>query len=60
VKETRKLTDAFSWLNNLAEMSVHGQPIVLCHYAMRIAPVDGRPWIVHPESAAAETNEAAP
>lgn len=35
-KETRKLTDAFSWLNNLAEVSVHGQPIVLCHYAMRV------------------------
>ena len=35
-KETRKLTDAFSWLNNLAEISIHGQPIVLCHYAMRV------------------------
>jgi calcineurin-like phosphoesterase family protein len=35
-KETRKLTDAFSWLNNLAEISIRGQPIVLCHYAMRV------------------------
>ena len=35
-RETRKLTDAFSWLNNLAEISVHGQPIVVCHYAMRV------------------------
>ena len=33
-KETRKLTDAFSWLNNLAEISVPGQPhrgLPLCH-----------------------------
>ena len=35
-KETRKLTDAFSWLNNIAEISIHGQPIVLCHYFMRV------------------------
>jgi calcineurin-like phosphoesterase family protein len=35
-KEARKLTEEFSWLNNLAEISIHGQPIVLCHYAMRV------------------------
>ena len=35
-KEVRKLTEEFSWLNNLAEISVNGQPIVLCHYAMRV------------------------
>jgi hypothetical protein len=27
-KEARKLTEEFSWLNNLAEISIHGQPIV--------------------------------
>ena len=35
-KEARKLTEEFTWLNNLAEISIHGQPIVLCHYAMRV------------------------
>jgi calcineurin-like phosphoesterase family protein len=35
-KETRKLTEVFSWLSSLAEISVHGQPRVLCHYAMRV------------------------
>ena len=35
-KEARKLTEEFSWLNNLAEISIHGQPIVLCHYALRV------------------------
>jgi len=35
-KEARKLTEEFSWLGNLAEISVKGQPIVLCHYAMRV------------------------
>jgi hypothetical protein len=35
-KEARKLTEEFSWLNNLAEISIHGQLIVLCHYAMRV------------------------
>jgi hypothetical protein len=24
------------WLDNLAEVSIHGQPIVLCHYALRV------------------------
>ena len=35
-KQIRKLTEEFSWLSNLAEISVHGQPIVICHYAMRV------------------------
>ncbi len=35
-KQVRKLTDEFSWFSNLAEISIHGQPIVICHYAMRV------------------------
>ena len=35
-KQIRKLTEEFSWLSNLAEISIHGQPIVICHYAMRV------------------------
>jgi calcineurin-like phosphoesterase family protein len=35
-KETRKLTQEFSWLGDLAEVLVNGQRIVLCHYAMRV------------------------
>ena len=35
-KETRKLTQEFTWLNDLAEVSLNGQRIVLCHYAMRV------------------------
>jgi calcineurin-like phosphoesterase family protein len=35
-KQVRKLTEEFSWLSNLAEISIHGQPMVLCHYAMRV------------------------
>lgn len=35
-KDTRKLTDEFSWLGDLAEVSINGQRIVLCHYAMRV------------------------
>lgn len=31
-----KLTEEFSWLNNLGEIFIRGQPIVLCHYAMRV------------------------
>jgi calcineurin-like phosphoesterase family protein len=30
-KEARKLTEEFTWLGNLAEISVKGQPIVLRH-----------------------------
>jgi calcineurin-like phosphoesterase family protein len=35
-KETRKLIQEFSWLNDLAEVSLNGQRVVLCHYAMRV------------------------
>jgi calcineurin-like phosphoesterase family protein len=35
-KETRKLTQEFTWLNDLAEVSLNGQRIVLCHYALRV------------------------
>jgi hypothetical protein len=24
------------WLDNLAEVSIQGQPIMLCHYALRV------------------------
>jgi calcineurin-like phosphoesterase family protein len=34
-KQARKLEE-FSWLDNLAEVSIHGHPIVLCHYALRV------------------------
>ncbi len=35
-KDIRKLTQEFSWLGDLAEISVNSQRIVLCHYAMRV------------------------
>jgi calcineurin-like phosphoesterase family protein len=35
-KEARKLIHEFSWLNDLTEVSINGQRIVLCHYAMRV------------------------
>jgi calcineurin-like phosphoesterase family protein len=35
-KQIRKLTEEFSWLSNLAEISIHGQAIVICHCAMRV------------------------
>src|SRR5271163_4275578 len=35
-KQIRKLTEEFSWLSNLAEISIHSQPVVICHYAMRV------------------------
>ncbi len=35
-KDTRKLTQEFCWLGDLAEVSINGQRIVLCHYAMRV------------------------
>jgi calcineurin-like phosphoesterase family protein len=30
-KDTRKLTQEFSWLGDMAEVSINGQRIVLCH-----------------------------
>ena len=35
-KQACKLKEEFSWLDNLAEVSIHGQSIVLCHYALRV------------------------
>ena len=35
-KDTRKVTHEFSWLGDLAEVSINGQRIVPCHYAMRV------------------------
>jgi hypothetical protein len=35
-KDTRKLIQEFSWFNDLAEVSLNGQRIVLCHYAVRV------------------------
>jgi|SRR5580704_742354 hypothetical protein len=32
----RKSKEEFSWLDNLAEVSIHGRSIVLCHYALRV------------------------
>ena len=35
-KDTRKLTQEFSWLGDLAEVSINGQRIALCHYAIHV------------------------
>jgi calcineurin-like phosphoesterase family protein len=35
-KQARKLKEEFSWHDNLGEVSIHGQPIVLCHYGLRV------------------------
>ena len=35
-KQTRKLAQEFFWLNDLAQVSVNGRRIILCHYAMRV------------------------
>jgi len=35
-KGTRKLTQEFSWLGDLAEVSINGQRIALCYYAIRV------------------------
>ena len=35
-KQAHKLKEDFLWLDNLAEVSIDGQPIVLCHYALRV------------------------
>jgi len=35
-KQACKLKEEFFWLDNLAEVSIHGQSIVLCHYALRV------------------------
>jgi predicted phosphodiesterase len=41
-KQACKLKEEFSWLDNPAEVSIHGQSIVLCHYALRVCHSDGR------------------
>lgn len=41
-KQARKLKEEFSWLENLAELSIHGHPVVLCHYALRVWNRSGR------------------
>jgi calcineurin-like phosphoesterase family protein len=35
-KQARRQKEDFLWLDNLAELSIHGQSIVLCHYALRV------------------------
>jgi calcineurin-like phosphoesterase family protein len=35
-KRARKLKEEFSWLDNLAELSIDGHPVALCHYALRV------------------------
>jgi calcineurin-like phosphoesterase family protein len=35
-RQARRLKEDFLWRDNLAEVSIHGQPIVLCHYALRV------------------------
>jgi calcineurin-like phosphoesterase family protein len=35
-KQACKLKEEFSWLDNLAEVPIHGQSIVLCHCALRV------------------------
>ena len=35
-KQARKLKEDLLWLDNLAEVSIHGQRIVLCHYALHV------------------------
>jgi calcineurin-like phosphoesterase family protein len=35
-KQACKLKEEFSRLDNLTEVSIHGQSIVLCHYALRV------------------------
>lgn len=35
-RQARKLKEEFHWLDNLVEVSIHGHPIVLCHYALRV------------------------
>jgi calcineurin-like phosphoesterase family protein len=35
-RQARRLKEDFLWLDNLAEVSIHGQPIVLCHYALPV------------------------
>ncbi len=35
-KVIKKIADQFVWVKEIAEVNVRNQPIVLCHYAMRV------------------------
>jgi len=35
-KAIKKIADQFVWVKEIAEVNVQNQPIVLCHYAMRV------------------------
>jgi calcineurin-like phosphoesterase family protein len=41
-KQARKLKEEFSWLDNLAELSIHGHPIVLSLRFARLEPLQSR------------------
>lgn len=32
----KKIVDQFVWVKEIAEVNIRNQPIVLCHYAMRV------------------------
>ncbi len=38
----RKIQDQFVWVKDIAEVNIRQQPIVLCHYAMRVWHQSGR------------------
>lgn len=38
----RKIVDQFVWVKEIAEINIRNQPIVLCHYAMRVWHHSGR------------------
>lgn len=35
-KAVRKVADQFVWMKEIVEVNIENQPIVLCHYAMRV------------------------
>jgi calcineurin-like phosphoesterase family protein len=50
-KDARKLLEDFSWLDALAEVSLNGQRIILCHYSMRVWNQSSRgAWHLHEHS----------
>ena len=38
----KKIVDQFVWVKEIAEVNIRNQPIVLCHYAMRVWHHSGR------------------
>jgi len=38
----KKITDQFVWVKDIAAVTVYSQPVVLCHYAMRVWPQSHR------------------